>query len=154
MQAMLQIDQHFDPAAAIEGVAVQGDALRCRQFHPHPVRRQPHRIETGRRALAALVLGRAQILPGGGPGGAAVGHQQHIAQFRDAGAADVGAGKAQDTLRPPLVAAGIAPASIGVVRARRHHTPGYAGAREDMAGAIGADEGVDMSQHVVAAGGR
>ena len=141
-QAVLQVEQHLRPARCIEGIAVQRHALRGSEFDAHAMPRQGDAVDTGAGALRLLVEGGGEVGGGGVPAQAGGGHQQHVAQFRNPGAADARVREPQDAWRPELVAAAVAPAAVGVVRPRRHHAERHHRRRRGVAGAVGANEGI------------
>ena len=151
VQAVLQVDQHLHPAWAVEAVAMQRHLGRGRELHAHAVAGQPHGVPAGARAL--FRLDRAEVARGGVPVAAAARLQQHVAQLRNAGAAVVRVREAEDARVAELVARAVAPAAFGVVGRWEHHAEGHGGARGHVAGAVGADEGVDVAREGRRSGG-
>lgn len=147
VQAVLEVHQHLHRAVAAEAPAVQGHTRRGGELHAHAVRRQRDGVEARPRALAGLVVRGREVGRARRPARTGRRHQQHVAQLGDAGAADVRVREAQRAPGAPLVAAAVAPAAVGVVGAGHHHAEGHGRGRRDVAGAVGADEGVDPARH-------
>ena len=143
--AVLQVHQHLHAAGLGKGVALEGHALGGGEVDAHAQVFERDGVVAGAGALARLVVGAAEVGGLGCPALALRGLQQHVAQVADAHAAHVRVRKAQDAWRPVLVAAAEAPAAVGVVGAGEHHAEGHRGAGRDVAGAVGADEGVDVA---------
>ncbi len=144
VQAVLKVHQHLNAAGSAEGVAVQCHTLCGAEFDAHAVVGERDGVVAGPGPLGGLVVAAGEVGGLGAPAHACSRLQQHVTQFRDAGAADVGVGEAQDAWRPVLVPAAVVGASVGVVGAGRDHAEGHAGPWEGMADAIGSDEGVDI----------
>lgn len=81
-QAVLQINEHPDAAGVREGVAMHGHTQARRELHMHRVIGERHGVIAGPRLLTRLVVVTREGIAAGSHG-----HQQHVAQLRNAGTA-------------------------------------------------------------------
>ena len=136
-QAMLAVHEHRGLAAG-KSVAMERDARRTRELDLHAVV-EGHRVVTGRalfRGLVIAAVGFFRDCPGGG-------QEQYITQFRETRAAQAGLGKADKARVPVLIAAGVVPAGVAVIRSRLHQAEGHTGPGEGVTRAVSAAEHVD-----------
>ena len=155
LKTVLEVDDDAGLLRLRKRVAVHARSWRGGEFRLHLETVEQDTVVSRTRDLVLLVVGGAiaviGFIRGSGPDAdlAGEGHHQHVAIVADPGAAEVGVTEAPDLRVGIIIAAAGIPARGAGVRAELHHPEGGRGSRKGVAVEAGADERIDVLQHII-----